>query len=123
MELYITTYGTMLHKTADMFEIQNGNDKKKISPEKVSSIIICNGVMITSDVIKLAMDHNIDILFLDEFGNPYGRVWFPKLGSTTFIRRKLLEISVTDAGAEFVKKWVSSKVRNQASLIAPCTLR
>ena len=45
-----------------------------------------------------AMDHNIDIIFLDEFGDPFGRVWHSKLGSTTLIRRRQLEIADTIEG-------------------------
>ena len=44
-----------------------------------------------------ATDHNIDIIFLDEFGDPFGRVWHSKLGSTTLIRRQL-EIADTIEG-------------------------
>ena len=46
-----------------------------------------------------AMDHNIDIIFLDEFGDPFGRVWHRKLGSTSLIRRQL-EIADTIEGVE-----------------------
>ena len=44
------------------------------------------------------MDHNIDIIFLDEFGDPFGRVWHSNLGSTTLIRRRQLEIADTIEG-------------------------
>ena len=39
------------------------------------------------DAMKLAMDNNIDVISLDEFGDPFGRVWHSKLGSTTLIRK------------------------------------
>jgi len=48
-----------------------------------------------------AMDHNIDIIFLDEFGDPFGRGWHSKLGNTTLIRRRQLEIADT---IEWVEK-------------------
>ena len=62
----------------------------ELSPRKVSSILVTTGVSLTSDVIKLAMTWNIDLVFLDEFGTPYGRVWHCRLGSTTRIRRRQL---------------------------------
>ena len=49
---------------------------------------------------KPATDHNIDIIFLDEFGDPFGRVWHSKPGSTTLIRRRQLEIADTIEGVE-----------------------
>ena len=48
--------------------------------------MITTAAYITTDAIKLAMDHNIDIIFLDKFGGPFGRVWHSKLGSTTLIQ-------------------------------------
>jgi CRISPR-associated protein Cas1 len=71
-----------------MFEIQVDESKHKISPDKVSSILISNAATITSDAIQLAMEKNIDVVFLDKFGDPYGRIWYPKIGSTVFDQKK-----------------------------------
>ncbi len=68
-----------------MFELSIEDKKTKLSPEKISSIVISNAATITTDAIQLAMDYNIDIVFLDKYGNPYGRIWFPKIGSTVLL--------------------------------------
>jgi CRISPR-associated protein Cas1 len=73
MELHLNTYGSFIRKKDDLFEILVEDKKVKLSPEKVTSIIISNAVTITTDAIQLAMDYNIDIVFLDKYGNPYGR--------------------------------------------------
>ncbi len=96
-----------------MFEVSIDEKRVKISPDKVSSIIISNAVSITSDAIHLAMDYNIDIVFLDQYGNPYGRVWFPKIGSTTMIRRRQLEMMTDDTGLTFIKQRILFKIMNQ----------
>ena len=74
--------------------------------KKVDGIMITTAAYITTDAIKLAMDHNIDIIFLDEFGDPFGRVWHSKLGSTTLIRRRQLEIADTTEGVNLALDWV-----------------
>ncbi|MCL0038551.1 CRISPR-associated endonuclease Cas1, partial [Thermodesulfovibrionales bacterium] len=56
-------------------------------------------------------------LFIDEFGNPYGRVWHPKLGSTTLIRRKQLEIAEAEEGLNLSLDWVRTKFNNQIDLL------
>jgi len=117
MELYLNTYGTYLHKRNEMFEIRIEEEKKRISPKRISSIIISNAAQITTDAIELALEHNIDILFLNKFGDPYGRIWFPKLGSTTYIRRRLLEIHEHDEGLIYVKHWINRKIHNQIEFI------
>ncbi len=113
MELYLNTYGTYLHKKGDMFEVRIEDETKRISPKRISCIVISNAAQITTDAIQLALEYNIDIVFLDKFGNPYGRVWLPKLGSTTYIRRKLLEIYQQDEGLQLVKSWLNRKTDNQ----------
>ena len=63
------------------------------------------------------MDNNIDIIFLDEFGDPYGRVWHSKLGSTTMIRRKQLEFSIDERGLDLSKEWIVVKLDNQIDFL------
>lgn len=79
--------------------------------------MITTAAYITTDAIKLAMDHNIDIIFLDDFGDPYGRVWHSKLGSTTLIRRRQLEIAETEEGLKLALEWARKKFDNQIDLL------
>src|SRR6056297_1336419 len=117
MQLFLNTYGTYLHKKGELFEVQFDDKKKRISPKRISSIVISNAAQITTDSIQLALEYNIDIVFLDKYGDPYGRVWLPKLGSTTYIRRRLLEIYDKKQGLNAVKKWVIQKINNQIDFL------
>jgi CRISPR-associated protein Cas1 len=63
------------------------------------------------------MDNNIDIIFLDKYGSPYGRVWHSKLGSTTLIRRRQLEMSESEQGLILAKVWVAVTVSNQSEFL------
>lgn len=114
MDLYINSYGTYLHKVGEMFEMESEIDgekkKQKISPLKIKSIIISTSARITTDAIKLAVDHNIDVVMLDEYGSPYGRFWHSKFGSTAFIRRRQIEIFDTDEGLSLAKEWIADKI-------------
>lgn len=113
MELHLNTYGCALRKKDDMFEVFVDGKKLKISPLKISSIVISNAIQISSDAIQLAMEHNIDVVMLDQYGNPYARVWFPRIGSTVLIRRKQLEMLSDAMGLDFTKRWVCIKIMNQ----------
>lgn len=113
MQLILNTYGTYLRVKDGNFLVKAGDRKMELSPRKVSSILATTGVSLTSDVIKLAMTWNIDIIFLDEFGSPYGRVWHCRLGSTTRIRRRQLEVEETMEGVRLVIEWVKRKLENQ----------
>ncbi len=117
MQLVINTYGSYLQKNGDCFKVRTDEKVFEISCKKVSSILISTSAYITTDAIKLAIDNNIDIVFLDEFGNPYSRIWHSKLGSTVLIRRKQLEKSSNLEGAELAKEWIKNKMRNQIDLL------
>ena len=113
MELYINTYGSYIRKKDDMFEVSVDGKRQKLAPSKISSIIISNAATISTDSIQLAMEHNIDIVFLDQYGDPYGRIWFPKIGSTVTIRRRQLEMLQNEQGLSFIKERIALKIMNQ----------
>ena len=117
MQLIINTFGSYLQKKGDCFRIKTDQKKTEVSCKKVSSILITTAAYITTDAIKLAVDNNIDIVFLDEFGDPYGRIWHPKIGSTTLIRRKQLEIAELHEGFVLSVNWIKTKLINQIDLL------
>ncbi len=117
MQLIINTYGSYLQKNGDCFKVRKDDQVFEVSVKKVENIMITTAAYITTDAIKLAMDNNIDIVFLDEFGDPFGRVWHSKLGSTTLIRRRQLEIANTTEGVNLALEWVKKKTDNQIDLL------
>lgn len=117
MQLIINTYGSYLQKNGDCFKVKTDDKVTEISCKKISSILISTAAYITTDAIEMAMDNNIDIVFVDKFGQPYGRVWHSKLGSTTLIRRKQLEIAEKRTGFDLAREWVATKFGNQIEFL------
>ena len=117
MQLVINTYGSYLRKKDNCFLIKNDNNVFEVSANKVDSILITTSAYLSTDAIEFAVENNIDIVFLDHFGDPYGRVWHSKLGSTALIRRRQLELYDKPEGLKLAKNWVSKKMGNQIKLI------
>ena len=117
MQLILNTYGAYLHVKDGIFEIKAENNKNYVSPKKVQSVLITTGASLSSDAVKLAVENNIDILFLEKSGKPYGRIWHDKLGSTARIRHKQLELSRTKEGAEIGKQFINRKFQNQVEFL------
>lgn len=117
MQLVINSYGAYLRKQGDCFVVKNEDKTFEVSVRKVDSIMITTGAFLSTDAIKAAMDHNIDILFLDEHGDPYGRVWHSKLGSTTLIRRRQLEYADDARGLALAQEWVTAKCDRQIEFL------
>ncbi|RMH34842.1 MAG: CRISPR-associated endonuclease Cas1 [Nitrospirae bacterium] len=117
MQLVINTFGAYLRKQGDCFLVKNEDKTFEVSVRKVDSILITTGAFLSTDAIKAAIDHNIEILFMDEFGEPYGRVWHPKLGSTTLIRRRQLEYAGDVRGLNLAKEWIGAKFTHQIDFL------
>lgn len=113
MQLVINTYGSYLRKSGNCFLVKKDDRSFEVASNKINSILITTAAYITTDAIKLALDNNIDIIFLDSHGEPYGRVWHSKLGSTTLIRRRQLEIYDSAEGLKLSKEWGLKKLDNQ----------
>ena len=117
MQLVINTRGAYLKKNKNVFLVKNDDKTFEVSANKVDSILITTSATITTDAIKFAVENNIDIVFLDHFGDPYGRVWHSKLGSTVQIRRRQIEISDHQKGFKMANGWIETKVDNQISFL------
>ncbi len=121
MQLYISSYGAYIHIKDQMFEIKikDGEETKKhhFSAKKISSIVLEQGTAISSDAVKLAMMNNVDIVFVHWDGQPIGRVWHSKLGSTTLIRKEQLKASLNTKGLLAIKNWLGRKIDNEIEFI------
>lgn len=117
MQLVLNTRGSFLKKNKNCFLVKTDDKSFEVSADKVDSILITTSATITTDAVKFAVENNVDIVFLDHFGDPFGRVWHSKLGSTVLIRRRQLEISDQPAGFEMAKGWILIKLDNQINFL------
>lgn len=117
MQLVINTRGAYLKKEKNCFLVKNDDKSFEVSADKVDSILITTSATISTDAIEFAIENNIDIVFLDFHGNPFGRVWHSKLGSTTLIRRRQLEAEASMIGFNLARGWIVQKVDNQLDFL------
>jgi len=117
MQIVINTRGSYLRKEHNCFLIKNDDRTFEVSAEKVDSILITTSATISTDAIEFAVANNIDIIFLNKYGDPSGRIWHPKLGSTTQIRRRQLEMGSSPEGFDLARGWVARKLRNQIEFL------
>jgi CRISPR-associated protein Cas1 len=117
MQLVINTRGAYLKKEKNCFLIKNDDKSFEVSADKVDSILITTSATISTDAIEFAVENNIDIVFLDFHGNPFGRVWHSKLGSTTLIRRRQLEAEASVLGFNLARGWIVQKIDNQLDFL------
>jgi CRISPR-associated protein Cas1 len=117
MELILNTFGTSLSRDNEAFQIIHKDGKQRIPAQGVKSIQISRGAQITSDAVLLAIENEIEVLFMDKSGNPIGRIWSPKYGSVSTIRKGQLNFTFSHDAVDWIKCVIRQKIENQQALL------
>ena len=91
MNLVLNTFGTALNRDNEGFVVTQQQIRQRIPADDLKSIHISNGANITSDAVLLAIEKEIEIIFVDKQGHPQGRIWSSKYGSISTIRKGQLQ--------------------------------
>ena len=113
----LNSYGTTLAKENENFVVIHKDGKQMIAPDKIKSVSISKGAGISSDAALLAIQHEIDILFVENTGKPVGRIWSVKFGSVSTIRRRQLDFINSIHAVELIKEITAKKIDNQVALL------
>lgn len=65
----------------------------------------------------LAVEKEIEVLFTDKSGNPIGRIWSPRYGSISTIRKGQVNFCFSHDAVEWIKEVLLKKIENQQALI------
>ncbi len=117
MDLVINTFGVSLTKDNDGFVISNHDGVQKIPVNGIRSIQLGRGAQISSDAVMLAVENEIEIIFMGQSGMPIGRIWSPKYGSVSTIRKGQLTFTFDHDAVLWIKDVISQKIQNQQALL------
>lgn len=117
MQLVLNSYGAALSRDNEGFLITTQDGKQRIPYVGIKSILISRGAQITSDAVLLAIEKEIEIIFADSQGNPMGRVWSPKYGSVSTIRKGQVNFTFTHDALTWIKDIILYKIANQQSMM------
>lgn len=117
MNLVINSYGATLQKENNLFVITSPEGKQTFPPDVVKTISISKAARITSDAILLAIKYQVDVLFVNDMGEPQGRVWSVQYGSISTIRKAQLNFLYSPAAVPWVKDLILKKIDGQVALL------
>ena len=117
MELILNTYGVSLNRDSEGFVITTAEGRQRVPAVGITSIQISKGAQITSDAVMLAVEKEIEIIFMDRAGRPIGRVWSPKYGSVSTIRKGQLNFTFSPDAVGWIKGIISKKIENQQAMM------
>lgn len=121
MEIVLNTYGASLNRDNEGFVITMNGERQRIPAVGITSIQIGRGAQITSDAVMLAIEKEIEVMFTDKSGNPMGRIWSPRYGSVSTIRKGQLNFSFSQDAVDWIKEVIRRKIENQQALLLMMT--
>lgn len=93
MQLVLDTKGIQIRKDGATFLIVSEKGKRKIAPAKLTSIAITANVLLEASAVRLAIKHQIPILFFNYIGKAQARLWSPYFESIATLRRQQLRFT------------------------------
>lgn len=120
MEIVLNAYGSKLSMHQQNFQITTDEVSHIVPSHGLNTIYVWKSTRISSDAILFALQHDIDIVFMDHFGNVQGRIWNCKFGSTATVRKGQLLFCQSQAGVEWTQQILKRKVDAQRRLLEDC---
>lgn len=111
--LVLDKFGAFIGKKGERFVVKQESVKEEISSDKLSQILVLSGASFSSSAVKLAIENDIDVVFVKRNGAPYARIYPCKLGGTTLTRRMQLDAYSSEKGIILAKSLIKAKLLNQ----------
>jgi CRISPR-associated protein Cas1 len=117
MDLILETPGTRVSKRKGMIKISvPGDSNKEVAMREVESIILGNGVQITTQALKALSSYAVNIVYTS-LGTPYGIYTpFANVG-TVFTRRQQLAAYEDFRGIHLATQFVYAAIENKRRLL------
>lgn len=115
MDLLINTYGTKIRSSGERIVLRfpRNPKRKEYSIHRIEKIIVLRPSSISSAAVRLAIDHNVDIVYLGSFGKPIGRIFPSTYKGLAQLRRAQLECSSSSKALYLARQFVTGKSENQ----------
>ncbi len=120
MDLLIDTYGTFIGSTGERIALRFPKTKKRkeYPIRRLNKIVILRPSSISTHAVRLAIEHEVDIVYLGSFGKPVGRIFSSdSKGLATMRRGQLVVSSDPIRSFELAKQFVYGKCRNQITYL------
>lgn len=117
MQLVLDSKGLKLIKKENTFLVESEKSSRVISPAKINSIAITTNVLIDSSAIKLAIEHQIPILFFDRIGRAKARLWSPYFTGIATLRRGQIQFAEQEEAASWIVDLFLLKTEQQLAAL------
>lgn len=119
MDLIVNQFGTRIRCSGErivLFDPKSGA-KKQFPARKLSKLTLLGSCSISAGAIALALGQDIDVVFLDAFGMPIGRLVPSAQGSLATLHQKQAALAGTEAATRLATSIVKAKAGAQLHLL------
>ncbi len=113
MILEIIDDGAYITRDHESFLIKTKDKKLTIPAKKIDSINIIANAAVSTSMIRLCLENEINLVISKRNGYPEGRFWYPTLGKNSTIRRKQYLNVDTYFGVKVSNELVRLKIKGQ----------
>lgn len=117
MQLVLDTNGIIVKVRNAAFWIISKTQQRTISPTKITSIAITQDCLLSSAAIRLAVKHQIPIIFFNGQGKAEARLWSPYFSNIATIRRKQIQFFTLPQATEWGIDLFKLKTLQQQQLL------
>ncbi len=112
MVVIVQEYGASVGKRSNCLVIKSSRGEKEISTDLVTELHLFPSCSISSDAVRLCMDKDIWVVFLNKFGEPDGEILPFSGGSSPVYKRNQLLLTNNSIGVDLAKEFVVKKIEN-----------
>jgi CRISPR-associated protein Cas1 len=118
MQLFLDSYGAFLGTRDGMFHLRLRNAADRLLPVRdVTIVMLAQGVSISANAMRLAIENSIPIILLDRLEHPIGQVWSGQFGSIATIRKHQALWSTDVQGINWVRSVLMRKIKSQLKVL------
>ena len=119
MNLIINNYGSFLGKKSERLIVkEKGKVVQEVPFYDLTQVTVTTGgATLSSDVIRMCVEHGVQINFLSGTGQPYAKITSPQLTATVQTRREQLSAYNDDRGVILARAFVTGKIKNQINTL------
>lgn len=122
MQLFLDSYGAFLGTRDGMFHLRLRQAEDRSFPVRdVKIIMLAQGVSISANAMRLAIENSIPIILLDRLEHPIGQVWSGQFGSIATIRKHQALWSTDVQGINWVRSILLRKLAGQLEVLLAAT--
>jgi CRISPR-associated protein Cas1 len=122
MQLFLDSYGAFLGTRDGMFHLRLRQAENRSFPVRdVKIIMLAQGVSISANAMRMAIENSIPIILLDRLEHPIGQVWSGQFGSIATIRKHQALWSTDVQGINWVRSILLRKLAGQMDVLLDAT--